>query len=265
MATLSAVLAGYILTALNSPTDFVYNFLFAGLALMVSYFFLIATREQEHQPTLSSENQNQFAASLLEIIRRDKNFTWFLISRMLSPFAIMGAAFYTVYAVDELGISELQVGYLTAVLLIAQIIANPFLGWLSDKWSHRGALIFGMLAAALGGLLAALATNPNLFFLVFFLTGIANASIWTISMAMTLEFGREDERPSYIGLANSLVAPSTILVPIVGGLMANRVGYPFAFLVSSIVGVLVLIVLRIKVIDPKLLNEEYELETASTG
>ena len=37
----------------------------------------------------------------------------------------------------------------TLSLLAAQIVANPLMGWLGDRWSHRSVMAIGMVAAAL--------------------------------------------------------------------------------------------------------------------
>ena len=36
-----------------------------------------------------------------------------------------------------------------------------------------------------------------------------------------LEFGEEEDRPAYIGLANTLIAPFTFLAPVLGGWLAD--------------------------------------------
>ena len=89
------------------------------------------------------------------------------------------------------------------------------------------------------------------FILVFILAGVANVAVWTIGLTMILEFGTEADRPAYIGMANTLVAPATILAPLLGGWLADRAGYPAAFFLSALGGVATLIVLQLRVRDPK--------------
>jgi MFS family permease len=85
------------------------------------------------------------------------------------------------------------------------------------------------------------------FYLVFILAGIANIGFWTIGITLTLEFGTEAERPAYIGLANTLVAPSAILAPLVGGWLADSAGYP----ASAVSGLLTASILHVMVQDPR--------------
>lgn len=68
---------------------------------------------------------------------------------------------------------------------------------------------------------------------------------------MTLEFGTENQRPAYIGLSNTLVAPATFIAPILAGLIIDKVSYELAFIVSAAAGVITLVVLLFGVKDPR--------------
>lgn len=75
-------------------------------------------------------------------------------------------------------------------------------------------------------------------------------------MVMTLEFGKDNERPAYIGLSNTLVAPFTILAPIFGGWLADATGYGYTFLVTAIFGLITALVLHFMVRDPRHVSGE---------
>lgn len=249
MASLSAILAGLILQRLDSPLDFTLTFLFCSLSMVVSWFFLSRTREDEHELP-ESVGPGNFWSSLPQIIRQDHNLRWFLLVRMLSQLAVIGTAFYTVYAVKSLGMNELTVGILTSVLLGVQIVANPIMGWAGDHWSHRGIMAIGIFASILSALLAWWAPSAAWFFPVMILTGIANVGIWTIAIAMIQQFGREEQRPVYIGLSNTLIAPFTILAPFLGGWLAEFNGYTSTFSASAVFGLITLYILVFLVKEP---------------
>lgn len=243
LASLSAVFAGFILERQDSPLDFALCFLFAGLAMMISLVFLAMTREWESKPNQLVKRGRAYWSGLITILKVNANFRWFLVVRMLSQFATMAFAFYTVYAVRDYGMNVSTVGIMTGVLMAVQIAANPLMGWLGDRWSHRSVMGFGVLACALSALIAWWAPSIAWFYLVFILAGIANVGVWTLAITMTLEFGREEEMPTYIGLANTLIAPSAMLAPLFGGWLADQFGYPITFLVSTISGIITVMVL----------------------
>jgi MFS family permease len=250
LASLSAIAAGYLLSNLDSPLDFTLLFLLASIAMGISWLAIAQTREPETTPEAPPEDRKSFWRKIALILKQDTNFRWFLAVRMMSQVALMGFAFYTVYAVTELGMNEITVGILTGVLLGTQIVANPLMGWLGDHLGHRLLMMVGLIAAALSGLLAWLAPVAAWFYPVFILAGVANVSVWTIGLAMILDFGTPAERPAYIGLANTLIAPVTILAPILGGLLAEIYGYPAAFIASAIAGLATAFIILVLVRDP---------------
>ena len=233
LAAISAILAGLILQELPSPLDFTLCFLLALMGLVISWVFIKLTREPENPPAPEIPNQVFAWADWRELLSRDRNFRWFLLTRMMTTIASMGFAFYSVFAVHSLGMSEISVGILTSVLLVTQLLANPIMGWFGDRWSHRGMLVIGIAASALSGLLAWAANGSGWFFPVVILAGISNVATWTISMAMVQEFGTITQRPTYIGLSNTLVAPFTILAPFLGGWLADTYSYGTTFLISG--------------------------------
>jgi len=250
-ASLSAVFAGLILDRVDSPLDFTLCFLIASVGMVISYFALALTREEDSLPSEVAQSQDRFWNNLVDILKRDVNFRWFLLVRILAQVATMGFAFYTVYAVRHLGVSEVMIGVMTGVLTIVQTAANPLMGWLGDHWIHRGVMVIGLSSAVLSSIFAWQSPGASWFFLAFALAGIANVGIWTISMTLTLEFGNEAERPAYIGLANTLVAPTAFIFPLIGGWLADNYGYPSAFIVSVLGGIATIFVLVFLLRTPK--------------
>jgi MFS family permease len=187
----------------------------------------------------------------LEILRRDRNFCNFLFTRLLWQFASMGFAFYIVYGLRRFGMSDLTAGLLTAALTITQTLANILMGWLGDRIGHRLMLIAGAVATALSSLLAWAAPSLNWMYLVFILAGLSNVAYWTIGMAITTEFGNEETRPTYIGLSNTLVAPFTIIAPLLGGWIADSAGFQTTFMISAVGGLVVAGLLFWLVRDPR--------------
>ncbi|MBN2145936.1 MAG: MFS transporter, partial [Anaerolineales bacterium] len=251
LSSLGVVLAGYVLEKTVFPGNYALCFLLTSAVMVVSWVFIALTREGEGAPIQQVTGAEKFHHVLFGILRKDGNFRAFIAGRILYQFGTMAFAFYTVYAVRTYGMSEVQVGVLTGVLTGSQMIANPLVGWLGDRWSHRGVLIIGAVTAALSVLAAWYAPSEGWFYLVFALAGIANVAFWTTGLAITLEFGTPAERPNYIGLSNTLIGPTAILVPILGGWLADLAGYRTTFLASTLGGLLALGVFSLLLRDPK--------------
>jgi MFS family permease len=124
------------------------------------------------------------------------------------------------------------------------------MGRLGDRWSHRNVMTLGGLGAAASSLLAWLANSVEWFYPVFFLAAIAIVAVWTIPLALTVKFAQEHERPLYIGLSNTVSAPAAIIAPIIGGWIADALGYHAMFIVSILSGLLMAAALVLFVKEP---------------
>jgi MFS family permease len=209
------------------------------------------TREPDNPPVEEVPAQGAVQVSLKGILRRDANFRWFLVVSVLAQLATMCFAFYMVHVYGKYAASKTFIGVLTSTSLIAAVLGNLVMGWIGDKKSHYRVLGIGLVCATLSALLAWQATSVAWFFPVVILSGVANVAVWTISMAMTVEFGRPEERQAYIGMANTLIAPATILAPVFGGWLADRAGYPVTFFASGVCGVLTVLVFLLRLRDPR--------------
>jgi MFS family permease len=251
LASIAAIFSGLILTINDYPIDFTLCFTFAGICMIISFFFLALTKEETIQYKEVQLEKERYHDHLISILIQNRNFRWFVIARMATQLSVMGFAFYTVYVVQEFNIPEFIIGILTGLLLAIQVTANPIMGWLGDRRGHLRAFQLGVFAATLSTLLAWYAKEAIWFYPIFILAGIANVAGWTVPMAMTIEFSKDSDRPAYIGLANTLIAPITFLAPLLGGWLADRSGYQAAFLASSIAGVITLLILLLFVKDPR--------------
>ena len=252
MMAIAAILAGLVLSAYYYPLDFTVCFLLASVMMVFSFLFLALTKEEESPiPESTTQESSSFREGLRTILSTDKDFRWYVLARMLTQFATMGFAFYTIYAVKEFGVDVRLIGFLTGLLLFTEVAMNPILGWLGDRRGHLFSLQIGIVATIASVLLAIGVRSVAWFFPIFILAGIANVAAWTVPLSMTLEFGTESQRPAYIGLANTLVAPATFIAPVLAGLLIDNISYEIAFLASGAAGILTLIVLLIGVKDPR--------------
>ncbi len=251
LISLAAVGAGYTLDLLKTPGDFAVCFMVASAAYWLSMFFLGLTREAEDTEKDIPVQQPALFQGMGRILRTDHNFAWFLVMRVVYQFATMGFAFYIVYGLRRFNMDNITAGYLTAALTVTQTVANAGMGWLSDRVGHRRILIFGMAAVAVSSALAWAASSILWLYAVMIISGLANVAYWTIGMAMTVEFGSETDRPVYIGMANTLVAPATILAPILGGWIADGMGFQTTFMISAIGGILTAALLIFLIKDPR--------------
>jgi MFS family permease len=252
--SLGAFLAGILLEANTGSRGFFFCFLAASLSSVVSWFMLNATIEAKRDEVPESHQQKPILQNSLAILKSNTPFRYFLIMKMISQFCLMAFSFYTVYAVRDLAVTDLAVGGLTSAYFISQVVANPLLGFLSDRLGRRRALEVGAVCGAASALCAFLSSSAVWMFPAMILAGTANSAFSTIAMAYCLEFGNEMDRPTYIGMANTFIVPSTIVAPLLGGWIADQSGFHATFMLAAIAGVVVLACILILMGRPNVLE-----------
>jgi MFS family permease len=245
LAAVGALGAGFILEKVEGSIGFAYCFGLAAVMMVISWIFISTTREPEKQtiPLETPEDLNLWK-NVGQILKKDKPFLGFLISRMLLQFGMMASAFYMVYGVNVHHMNESTIGLMTGILFLIQVIANPVLGYVADHWSHKGVLEIGGIAAMLAAVLAWLLPDSGWYALVIILTGISSVTFWTIGLAYSLEFGDDQTRPTYVGMANTLIAPCAILAPLLAGWIVDAAGYPAMFIASSAIALITIIIFQ---------------------
>ncbi len=262
-----ALVASFILGALAFPHNFSLLFLIAGLSLMVSFVFLALTYEPESQPQDIVERVpwREFGQRLKGILRQNANFRWFLIARSLTSLSVTAVSFFTIYGVRQYEMTAEFASIMTSVLLMTQTLSSVFIGWIGDRWGHRRVLVFGNLATVLSIVIALMAPDASWFYLVFGLTGLVNAVRWSAIMSLTVQFGSVAERPIYIGMANTLIAPVTIFAPIIGGWLVDAVSFDLTFSIFALAGLLSMLVYMVLMEDPLKAARRAKPKAVATG
>ncbi|MCY3572957.1 MAG: MFS transporter [Chloroflexi bacterium] len=247
-----ALLAALILERMAFPEGFSLLFFIAGISLMLSFVFLALTYEpaSESKDVVERANWREFGSRLGEILRENDNFRWFLIARALTSLSLTAVSFYTIYGIRRFDMSPEMAGALTSVLLVSNTLTSTAVGWAGDRWGHRRILIGANLLTVAAIITLLLAPDATWLTVVFALTGAVNATQWSTMMTLTVQFGSVAERPFYIGMANTLIAPVTIFAPIIGGWLVDAVSFELAFAIFAAAGLLSLLVFVLPMREP---------------
>ena len=143
-----------------------------------------------------------------------------------------------VYAKETYSITGSQVGDLTALLIGSQAAANLLWGYVGDRLGHKAVLATGAACLALATATIWLGDAWGWLWGGFSLLGIGLAANAVSGMNIVLEFGHPKDRPTYIGLTNTSLAPITMLAPLVGGWLSERLGFATMFMTATIVSAL---------------------------
>jgi MFS family permease len=247
-----SALTSWVLGALPSSTAYGVCFLAATVFVGLSWVALALVREP---PATSTPAQTDFWTHLVGIpalLRRDRNFSTFLVGRVLGFGAAMTTGFLTVFALRVLGAPASAVGVFTALFLAGQMAGQLLLGWVADRAGHRIVIVLAVCTATLMNLVALGVGSLDAFRIVFVLNGLLSGAVQVSAPNLVLEFAPTlSQRPTYIGIERTLIAPFGFGLPLAAGLLIDAAGYTLTFGLAAGFGVAGAAVLLALVHDPR--------------
>jgi MFS family permease len=242
----------WILGAVAAPASFGVCFLIAAGFMAVSFVALLFVREPPAPVTAAPTPLGTYLRRMPALLRRDTNFSWYMTARAFGLVGGMGTAFHTVYALSHYGALARHVGYFTMALYAGQIAGTLALGWLADRAGHRVVMLIGVVALAAANAVPLVAPDLAWFSLAFVLTGLTHAAINVSNLNILLEFApTTEERPTYVGLGNTLAAPFAFAAPLCAGVLADLAGFGAVFIASVAATLACVLVFALRVREPR--------------
>lgn len=251
LGAIAGLIARYVLAAVPFPINFGLCFLFTGLAMTISLLFFSLTREPSSAKSRPRASIFRYFGQLPRILRRDRNFSFFIVSLILVRFSYMALPFLALAAVERFHLPDAEVGTLTFVLFASQTGLTLLWGTVADRWGHKLVLQFGAASMAAAIAMARIADSPLWFYAVFLFAGSGLAASLISDINILLEFPAPEDRPAYVGLRAALAAPVMIGAPLLGGWLAGMLGYQQLFLLALFPVLAGLIVLAWAVQEPR--------------
>lgn len=236
-ALLVAPLAGLLISRANarlaSPVaGYQLVFLCAFAAGMVSTCAF--TRIREPQPAASARASHQ-RGDLRRALRHNPAFTGLVISALAWNFSLqLAAPFFNVYLVTELRASTTAVGILAGVASLSALGGQRFFAGYIDRRGPYRTQVLTSLLIPLAPWAWMLVRAPWQVSIINASVGFAWAGYNLANFNLLLELTPGQQRARAVALYQLAVFGSAVAGPLVGGLLADAVGYRPIFLLSGI-------------------------------
>jgi len=138
----------------------------------------------------------------------------------------------------QVGVGAFAIGLLIAVYDFAEVIAKPLFGYLADKRGRVSTLGAGLGVFSLASL-AFLVVDPRLLIAVRLLQGLGAAAFSVVSVALVAAYFPQ-QRGQSLGIYNALKGAGYVSAPVLGGFVVAQTNFAGLFVVSAMVGLVVL-------------------------
>lgn len=219
------------------PNNYALIFGAAGFLFVLSIIPGVFIRElpggkvAERTPSMA-----EFLPSLGHVLRTDLPFRAMMVARMLTSLFMMASPFYIGFATVQLGLSSsVAVPMLLAMQTVGSLTGALIYTWLGAR-SNLSFIRLALGVAAFLPVSAILAAmiGPLPLYLGFLVSGIMSGNIFMGYYNWVITYATPDQRPIYMGLFNTVVAVFSLISPLIGGTIAQEIGYEVLFLVALV-------------------------------
>ncbi|MQS88891.1 MFS transporter [Companilactobacillus mishanensis] len=143
----------------------------------------------------------------------------------------------TPFIKNEFHYTTSDMGVMTSLFALAQFVASPIVGRISDKIGRRPVIVVGLFTYAISEVIFALATTLPVFNISRVIGGLSAAMVIPTSMALASDLTTLKERAKVIGWLSAAFSGGLILGPGIGGMLAN-IDYKTPFWFAAGLGLL---------------------------
>jgi len=163
---------------------------------------------------------------------------------------------------NDLHLTATDMGIMNALFALAQFVASPIIGRVSDKIGRKPVLTAGLFLYMVSEVLFALTNQLWVFNVSRVVGGLSAAMVVPTAMAMASDITTKRQRAKVIGWLSAAFSGGLILGPGIGGILAG-ISYKTPFWVAGTLGLLSAIVLITQLPNDRDIVKQSDLEPAN--
>ena len=235
-ALIIAPLAGRIILTTNARLESLFAgyqavFILAFLSGMVST--IVFQRIREPGPSETTRRPHQ-RGDLRRALRQNKAFVGLVISALIWNMALQVAApFFNVYLVSAFDATTQTIGILAGIATFTALVGQRVFGRLLDRKDAFWVQAVTGLLIPLAPLAWTLITAPWQVGIINTFSGFLWAGYNLANFNLLLELTPDEQRPRAVALFQTAVFGSAVAGPLLGGFLADAVGFKVIFGLSS--------------------------------
>lgn len=227
------LVGGYIVFTLGFVPFLFYITCFFGLLSMLPFFFV----KLPTMPTYSSSFSSAFKKTFdIQAVIKEKKLMSLIKTITFLNFAVsLAGPFFSVYVIQKLGGSSLDVAIIAAIGALAGSLFFSTWGKLVDYLGRKTVMLGCIIPITLIPLVYVISNNVYWIYLYTVVANMSWAGFNLAAFAYLTDVVPSERGSYYISMYNFLTGLSTAVAPFIGGIIADMTSITFVFLLSTMI------------------------------
>lgn len=173
---------------------------------------------------------------------------WLILAIYLATFMTAIESTIVVTAIHSISASlrsTQAISLIFSVYLLASAVATPVFGHFADRYGKKHIFQIGLLLFLIGTVFCGLSSSISALIAARIIQGIGAGGIMPMTFAMIGELFDLETRGKVMGLNNSAWGIASLIAPLLGGVLIERLSWHWIFFINVPIAILVLIILQV--------------------
>ena len=224
---LSGGVAGWVLSSFEPPKSYAYLFMISAILMSIGMFAFAKIKEPvKENVRIKEESFFKYIKNAFSFLKEDKALQIQILAMLFSYSFLFAFPFVIIQAKNTIHLTGWLVGGFVTIQMFGAIIGNMI--WKKLSPNYKKIFLISYILVISSFILVMFFENEAVYFLFFFLMGMAIDGFRISGMNLLFEIAPEDKRPIYVALQNNITSIG-LFFSIPGGFILELSGYKFLY------------------------------------
>ncbi len=229
---ISGGVAGWVLSSFTPPKSYAYLFMISAILMSIGMFAFASIKEPiKENIRIKEESFLKYIKNAFLFLKEDKALQIQILAMFFSYSFLFAFPFVIIQAKNTIHLTGWLVGGFVTIQMLGAILGNML--WKKLSPDYKRIFLISYLLVIMSFILIMFFENEYIYFLFFFLMGMAIDGFRISGMNLLFEIAPEDKRPIYVALQNNITSLG-LFFSIPGGLILEIFGYKMLYIFTVI-------------------------------
>jgi len=229
---ISGGVAGWVLSNFKAPLSYAYLFMISSFLMSVGMFAFATIKEPvKENVRIKEENFFKYIKNAFSFLKEDKALQIQILAMFFSYSFLFAFPFVIIQAKNVIHLTGWLIGGFVTIQMLGSILGNIIWKKLSPNYKHIFLIAYFLVIISFLSVL--MIQKEIIYFVFFFLMGMAIDGFKISGMNLLFEISPEDKRPIYVALQNNITSIG-LFFSIPGGFILEMFGYKILYIFTIV-------------------------------